>query len=90
MAVHWVNYDLNKTGQNYAELITYLESFGTWARPVQSSFLVKTTLTAAQLGNGIKSHVDANDVVMVMTVTGADWATQGVPTEVVTWLRNNL
>ncbi|GAB7304899.1 hypothetical protein MAFF212519_27820 [Clavibacter michiganensis] len=90
MAVHWVNYDLNKTGQNYDGLITYLESFGTWARPVRSSFLVKTTLTAAQLANGIKSHVDGNDVVMVMTVTGADWATQGVPTEVVTWLRNNL
>lgn len=90
MAMHWVNYDLNKTGQNYTELITYLESFGTWARPVRSSFLVKTALTAAQLRDGIRNHVDANDTVLVMSVTGTDWATQGVPPEVVTWLRNNV
>lgn len=90
MAVHWVNYDLNKTGQDYTKLIDYLKSHQSWARPVKSSFFVKTDLTVAQLRDGIKEHIDDNDAVAVVGVTGANWATAGVSADVNKWLRNNL
>lgn len=90
MAVHWVNYDLNKTGQDYTKLIDYLKSHQSWAKPVKSSFFVKTSLTASELRDGIKKHIDANDDVVVVAVAGASWATYGLSSELNEWLRENL
>lgn len=90
MAVHWVNYDLNKTGQDYTKLVDYLKSHQSWARPVRNSYFVQTKLTATGLRDGIKKHVDGNDSVMVVTVTSADWAGLNIPQDVVAWLRNHL
>jgi len=90
MAVHWVNYDLNKSGQNYEKLITYLKSHNSWARPVRNSYFVQTPLSASALRDGIKQHVDSNDVVMVVSVTSSDWATSNVPADVTAWLRQHL
>ncbi|NRD26342.1 hypothetical protein [Frigoribacterium sp. VKM Ac-2836] len=90
MAVHWVNYDLNTTGQKYEALITYLKSHRSWARPAKSSYFVDTDLTAKQLRDGISEIVDSNDAVAVVTVTGQSWATHGVSKEVNDWIRNHL
>ena len=90
MAVHWVNYDLNKTGQDYTELIEYLKSHGSWAKPLKSSFFVLTSLTASQLRDGIGAHIDANDDVVVVTVTGQSWATHGIPSDVTDWMKKHL
>lgn len=90
MAIHWVNYDLNKTGQDYTKLIDYLKSHQSWAKPLKSSFFVKTDLTVVQLRDGIKKHVDENDNVVVVRVSGASWATFGTSSKVNDWLRENL
>lgn len=90
MAVHWVNYDLNKAGQDYTKLIDYLKSHQSWAKPLKSSFFVKTSLTAAQLRDGAKKHVDANDDIVVVTVTGQSWATHSIPSDVNEWLKKHL
>ena len=90
MAVHWVNYDLNETGQNYTTLIDYLKSHQGWAKPLKSSFFVKTALTASQLRDGIKMHIDANDDVVVVTVTSSSWATYGLSSTLNDWLWQNL
>lgn len=90
MAVHWVNYDLNKAGQDYTKLIDYLKSHDGWAKPLESSFFVKTSLTAGQLRDGIEKHIDANDDVVVVTVTGDSWATHGISSNVTDWMRKNI
>lgn len=90
MAVHWVNYDLNKSGQDYTKLIEYLKSHNGWAKPFKSSFFVATSLTAGQLRDGIKRHIDANDDVVVVTVGGQGWATYGLSDQLNKWLKDNL
>ena len=90
MAVHWVNYDLNKSGQDYSKLIEYLKSHQSWAKPLKSSFFVKTSLTAGGLRDGIKGYIDSNDDVVVVTVTSQNWATFGISEEVTTWMKNNI
>ncbi len=82
MAVHWVNYDLRKPGQDYEGLISYLKSHTSWAKPLKSSFFVKTTLSAAQLRDGILKHIDNGDSVVVVQVEGRSWASFGVPKDV--------
>ena len=90
MAVHWVNYDLRKQGQDYTKLIDYLKSSGTWAKPLDSSFFVSTTLTAAQLRDGIMEHIDSNDAVVVVDVTSDDWAAFGISEKVTDWMKDEL
>jgi hypothetical protein len=90
MAVHWVNYDLNKSGQDYTKLIEYLKSHQPWAKPLKSSFFVKTSLSAGQLRDGIRQHIDTNDDVVVVTVGGQGWATYGLSKELNDWLHANL
>lgn len=90
MAVHWVNYDLNKTGQNYSALIDYLKSHQSWAKPLKSSFFVKTALSASQLRDGAKAYLDANDDVVVVPVGGNGWASYGINKEVTEWMQANI
>ncbi|MFI8592607.1 hypothetical protein [Dietzia maris] len=90
MALYWVNYDLNKNDKDYKTVIDYLKSHQSWAKPLKSSFLVKTTLTAAQLRDGIKANIDANDSVLVITVTGQSWASVRVPKDVTDWMKEQL
>lgn len=90
MAVHWVNYDLNKSGQDYTKLIEYLKSHNGWAKPLKSSFFVATSLTAGQLRDGINQYIDSNDDVVVVTVGGKGWATHGLSDKLNKWLKDNL
>jgi hypothetical protein len=90
MAVHWVNYDLNESGQNYDRLLEYLKSHDSWAKPLKSSFFVKTSLTAGQLRDGIGIHIDRNDDVVVVPVGGQGWATWGMSSTITDWLNANL
>lgn len=90
MSVHWVNYDLNKAGQNYDSLITYLKSHQSWAKPLKSSFLVKTSLSVGDLRDGIKQRIDTNDEVLVINVDGRSWASFGINSAVTDWMKSNL
>ncbi|WP_285182870.1 hypothetical protein [Rhodococcus sp. MEB032] len=90
MAVYWVNYDLIEAGQDYAELITYLKSHDGWAKPLKSSFFVRTSKTAEELCEGIKAHIDSNDKVVVMHVDGCLWAALGIKKEVIDWMHSSI
>ncbi|MFL6090459.1 MAG: hypothetical protein ACJ71Z_09990 [Aeromicrobium sp.] len=90
MAVHWVNYDLNKSGQDYTKLIDYLKSHEGWAKPLKSSFFVSTTLTASELRDGIKKHIDTNDDVVVIPVGGQGWATFGLAKNITDWMHKHI
>lgn len=90
MAVYWVNYDLNKSGQDYTKLIDYLKSHPKWANPLKSSFFVKSSLTVGALRDEIKKHIDTNDDVVVVKVDGQSWATYGLSDTLNKWLKDNL
>lgn len=90
MAVHWVNYDLNKSGQDYDKLIEYLKSHEGWAKPVRSSYFVKTSLSAVELRTQIQQHVDSNDAVLVVQVNNASWGSLNIPKEVTDWMQKQL
>jgi hypothetical protein len=85
-----ITYDLNRPGQDYSKLFEYLRGYGTWCHPVDSTWLVRTSKSAADVRTELKAYVDGNDDVLVINVTNDDWASYGLPQQVTDWLRQYL
>lgn len=85
-----VGYDLNTPGKDYERLIEYLKSFGTWGHHLDSTWLVRRRVTAAQLRDEVRKRVDANDEVLVVAVTGDPAAWAGFSDKGSKWLKENL
>lgn len=83
-----VAYDLNRRGQNYKDILSYIKQHD-WAKLSESSYLIDTTLSAEQVRDYlINNTIDRNDNVYVMTV-GNSYAGYG-PSEVNEWLEQRL
>jgi hypothetical protein len=92
MKTHLISYDLGvpETSEDYKKLIKYIKSYGTWAKPLYSVWFVKSDKTCSQIRDEIKEATDANDKILVIEVTEADWATSRVDKEVTDWMQKNL
>ncbi|HWO15328.1 MAG TPA: hypothetical protein VNM89_01280 [Solirubrobacterales bacterium] len=89
MATLLVGYDLNKPGQDYSGLIKRLKNVGTtWWHRLDSTWLVKTTMSPSELRDDLKNYIDSGDELLVIDVTGAGWAGTGFSNY--RWLHDNL
>jgi hypothetical protein len=78
MAVYLVSYDLRAPGRNYAPLWDRLRQY-TYAKGVESGWLVDTTWSAAQVRDDLTQHVDANDLLLVVRLAGESAWTKLLP-----------
>lgn len=85
-----IGYDLNAAGQRYEDLIEKLKSLGAWWHHLDSTWLLKTSLTAKQMRDELKQYLDSNDELLVIDVTGQSWASQGFSERANSWLTSNL
>lgn len=90
MSVQLVSYDLIKPNKDYTQLITFLKTYPSWARPLESVWLVKNNLTAEETRNQIQGHTDRDDKVIVVTVTGDSAAWVNLSKDVSDWIQSNL
>jgi hypothetical protein len=91
MNKYLISYDLGlpETVEDYKVLKTYIQSFPLWAKPLQSVWFVISNKKASEIRDEIKLRVDGNDKVLVIEVKG-HWATNGISTEVLNWMKNNI
>ena len=85
-----IGYDLNKTGQNYDSLIEAIKEDGTWWHHLDSTWLVRTNKTAAAVRDQLLQHIDTNDELLVIDVTGDAAAWYGFTAKAGSWLNDNL
>lgn len=86
-----VGYDLNRTGQNYDDLINALkEDYDNWWHHLDSTWIIKTSFSAEEVRNQLWQHMDANDEMLVVDITGDAAAWQGFNDRGSSWLRDNL
>lgn len=85
-----VGYDLNRPGQDHERLWDRLKEFGTWWRHLDSTWLVRTELTAVQLRNEVRPLLGSSDELLVIDVTGKSWAGTGFSDHAYSWLRTNM
>jgi hypothetical protein len=85
-----VGYDLNRPGQNYEGLIEYLKGLGAWWHHLDSTWLVNTTKTPAEVRDSAVAFLDAGDELLVMDVTGVARAWRGFDNRGSTWLKDTF
>jgi hypothetical protein len=73
----------------YSPLCRTSESFGAYANPLQSLWLVRTSKTPSQVRDELRSKVDTNDEVLVFDVTGDPWASNFDDPHI-QWMLNNM
>ncbi|WBL16404.1 hypothetical protein [Sutcliffiella sp. NC1] len=89
MAVYFITYDLNKTGQNYDDLYEKIKEFGDWYHFMKSCWFVSVNYeTCESIREKLISVMDNNDYLFVDQVTSNrdGW----LPQDVWDWLRQRL
>lgn len=91
MAKYMIGYDLIKPGQDYSDLFEAIKQLAqTWWHCLDSTWIVKTTLTVAQVRDQLQRHIDANDRLLVAELTGVLAWTGSFTEECSNWLRQNM
>lgn len=89
MSTICICYDLNRPGQNYSSLIEAIKNCGTtWCHCPASTWFVVTSMSATQVRDLLRQHVDSGDELLVFPV-GSNAAWQGISDECAAWFRNN-
>lgn len=89
MATYVITYDLRAPGRNYDDLIGHLKSYGTWARPTESTWVIVTDDSAVQVRDAAKQYIDSNDKLFVVE-SGGVGAWKSLPQSTTDWLRKYL
>lgn len=86
--VYLVTYDLKQPGQNYTGVHDAIKSCGTWWHHLESTWLVDGYLTADQISTKVRTHIDKNDTLLVIGVTGdyAGW----LPKDAWEWINSRV
>ena len=91
MSVKIISYDLGSPEkfEDYEDLIEYIKSLGSWAKPLYSVWFVDTNKTVAEIRDGVMRHIDSNDKIFVAKWdTESGWASYNLPKSVTDWLRS--
>jgi hypothetical protein len=91
MKTYLISYDLIKPESfpEYIRLFSMIKTANFWAKPLRSVWLVKTTLSSAQIRDELMKVIDTNDKIMIIEVTN-NWAAYGLPKEVIDWMQKGL
>lgn len=84
-----ISYDLRAPGKDYPKLKSHLESYGNWAKPLESVWLIRTTLTAVQVRDAAKNNVDQNDKIFTVDITSKESAWNNLSNDVSQWIQSN-
>lgn len=87
-----ISYDLGgpETSAHYQSLIKAIQAMGAWAKPLESFWLIKTSNSASVVRTSLQGHLDSNDKLLVIDVTGANWSSYGLLKEVSDWMKVNM
>lgn len=87
MSTKMIAYDLNSPGQNYEDLIEDIKSLGPWWHHLDSTWLVKTTMSATELRDRLRKHIGRDDELLVVDVTADARAWTGFSDRGSRWLK---
>ncbi len=76
-----VTYDLNTPGQDYRVIHEAIKSLGEWCKPMESTWLINTNLSANQISERLRQCLDQNDRLLIVEIdpsTANGWLSKDV------------
>lgn len=73
----------------YLNLVAFLKSRVSWARPTPGTWIIKTANSAGEIRDAIKSRIGSQDSVLVVKA-GGTWATSSISKAVTDWMKEHL
>ncbi|EHI99667.1 hypothetical protein CDLVIII_3084 [Clostridium sp. DL-VIII] len=88
MAVYMISYDLSEPCKNYEKVCESIEALGEWCHYLESTYLVKTSLSADDINSRIIKFLDASDRLITCEILRpvSGW----LPEEQRNWINFNL
>jgi len=85
-----ISYDLKTPGKDYVKLWEHLRSYGNWARPLESVWLLRSSYSTEQVRDSILNYIDKNDKIFIVDVTDRLAAWENLTADVVQWIGSTL
>lgn len=83
-----VSYDLHLV-KDYEKVKKAIDQFSAdWIKPLESFYIVKTTLDAAQVREILMRSTDSDDAIFVIKADLHEWASYGANTELTNKIKN--
>lgn len=91
MKTYLVSYDLIRpeSSPEYVKLIDLIKTASTWAKPLESVWLIKSNFSSMEIMKQLQTVTDANDKILVIEITN-DWTSFNLPVEVINWMKAGL
>ena len=89
MRTYVIGYDLHKPQQDYEGLSEAIKALGSWWHCLDSTWMITTDETPAQIRDRLSPHIDDDDRLLVSAV-GAPAAWKGFSQQCSDWLKENL
>lgn len=90
MATYLIGYDLNASGQDYKNLTDSIKEISNgWWHNLDSTWVIKHAGPATTIRNSLKQHLDSNDELLVVKLSG-EGAWTGFHDKGSKWLKDNL
>lgn len=85
-----ITYDLRTPGKDYGALVEEIKSIGAWWHYLQSTWIVVTPLEARQVCERLRTRIDSNDHLLVVTIHARDGMDGWLPKAAWDWLAANV
>lgn len=86
MKLYQITYDLRKQ-RDYQSLYEEIKAYGTWCHALESTWVIATSQSAAQVRDNLQTVMDADDRLLVTRLQG-DAAWYGLAVEEAKWLQS--
>jgi len=67
--IYLISYDLHRPVQEYEALISDIKKLGPCIKPLKSQWFAQTNLTAFQIYESLKKHLDSDDRIFINELT---------------------
>lgn len=88
MNSYLISYDLMAPAKDYSKLISAIKEYGTYAKVLESCWIIKSSSDSTTIRNNLVKYIDENDKLFVCKLTGeAAWKNVLCTNQ---WLKDNL
>lgn len=90
MKAYLVTYNLKNYTKYYPPLSTRLKKFPRWAKLFQRTWVICSSIPISRIRTILSNTIEDEGRIIVIEITGSNWAALNIDDDVVEWLKENI